>query len=163
MLSVCAQQRYTDCPELLRYSKHRALLHEIATRLTDRAHNGQSTHIRKVPAHVGIQGNELADQGATAVATGKVAPTYVCTADNEPYRRHWWVARSDTQRAASDLNRGVLSLLDEDTHVGYRNPTVWTRSHSAAGSASARSFISLSGLVRVGSCFACSSQHSCRS
>lgn len=36
------------------------------------------------------------------------------------------MARSDIQRAASDLNRGVLTLLDEDTHAGYRFSTVWT-------------------------------------
>lgn len=122
--SIYLIRKYINSPALLRLSKHRALLADIVACLHSRASAGLTTNIRKVPAHVGIAGNEKADAGAVAVAEGKVTPTFTCQSDNEPFRRLWWVGRTDTHRAASDLNQGILHLLPEDTHTGFSTHTL---------------------------------------
>ena len=45
-----------------RFSKHRVLVQDTAQKLVERARSGLHTHIIKVKAHIGIRGNERADE-----------------------------------------------------------------------------------------------------
>ena len=55
-------------PQEVSYYLHRALLHAIVEEIVaGRDTKGFVTHIRKVRAHVGVRGNELADAAAKSV------------------------------------------------------------------------------------------------
>ncbi len=54
----------------------RYLLHSITDRLVSRCSLGLATSLCKVKAHSGIQGNELADRGASAALAPHATPTF---------------------------------------------------------------------------------------
>ena len=59
-----------DFPAAHKLHKHQAILIAIADYIKQRNDSGLITSIGKVRAHIGVHGNEMADQAAKAVATG---------------------------------------------------------------------------------------------
>ena len=58
-------------PQEVCYYPHHVLLHAIVEEIVARDTKGFVTHIRKVTAHVGVRGNELADAAAKSVIANK--------------------------------------------------------------------------------------------
>jgi ribonuclease HI len=115
--SLCALQLIKKGlynPQHLQYSKHRALVLNIATLLQERAMNDKTTSIKKVKSHIGIQGNELADQGATRMASGKLLATDVVVdeiTDPVPFQDVVWVTAKHTDPVSGSHTQWPLSNL----------------------------------------------------
>jgi ribonuclease HI len=96
--SLCSIQLINQAlyrPEELRTHKHHTLLANVATLLQARTQLGLHTAIRKVKSHIGIQGNELADQGANRAAKGTALPTDTQAMETTPpeaYQHCVWLA-----------------------------------------------------------------------
>jgi ribonuclease HI len=124
--SIYLIKKAIEHPNLLIYSKHLPLLQAIVEQLRNRAHQQQATHILKVRAHTGVDGNEKADAGATSVSKGTAEPERTCDIDNKPLHHIWWIAREPNARMSirhmvSDLNRGVTQTAPPEVHAGYSN------------------------------------------
>jgi ribonuclease HI len=80
-------------PQVMRLARHRELLEAILEIVTKRARSGLHTRIRKVKAHVGIQGNEEVDQAAKEVAMDKLKVGDVLVVDpttDQAYSKVTW-------------------------------------------------------------------------
>ena len=109
-------------PRLALYDPHAPLVTAITKALTTRASNaGLLTSIRKVPAHSGVEGNEIADdlanQGADSHSKN-VPDVIVCSLGAVPQRPTFWPtyappSRSRQEGAAEPAPRHLASL----THI----------------------------------------------
>ena len=75
-------QRYT-------FHKHRHLLEEITGRLVQRSRKGLHTTMLKVKSHIGIAGNEAADELANRAAAASHTP-HTITGGTHPYQHLYW-------------------------------------------------------------------------
>ena len=86
--------RTLNSPWTLRDSKHLHLLHDILAELRERAEGGKLTHFHKVRSHIGIDGNERADNGANRAALHPSKTTVQESSNNNPYENKAWVTHT---------------------------------------------------------------------
>ena len=128
-----------DFPAAHKLHKHQAILRAIAGYIKQRNDNGLVTSIGKVRAHIGVHGNEMADQAAKAVATGQLADkqmpegTTTVRLGSEPARGEFWPVTEElddsgpsatTVRAfAHDIGKDLRRLCHKrcKTHTSNNN------------------------------------------
>ena len=64
--SICMIANYMDSPQTLQQCRHKDMLEDIVAQLLVRARKSLQTRTLRVKSHIGIQGNEEADELATA-------------------------------------------------------------------------------------------------
>jgi hypothetical protein len=72
---------------------HAPMLRDIAQALQERAGAGAHTHLGKVPAHIGISGNEHADKLANQAAAHDTMHDIIIPTDNSPFPGRYWPGR----------------------------------------------------------------------
>ena len=116
-------------PHTLGDHLHKDLLLDTARRMIARANAGVRTHIQKVKAHSGIQGNERADAAAKAAAQPDADHDYT-TPEHAPFAGRWRPAfqgpdgggevdpEAQPPRMVSNLNASLRKALHASTKTG---------------------------------------------
>ena len=126
--------------------KHEDLLDAIVDALIHRSDAQLSTHIGKVRAHIGIHGNEMADQGANQACDNNAMHAAHVDVGSDPYGNRYWPTYTETtgtapnitnraryvQNLHADLKRKVheyckLGFSKSSSYFGY-----WTNVNKAA-------------------------------
>jgi ribonuclease HI len=115
-------------PQVMRLARHRELLEAILELAKRRAQAGLYTRIRKVKAHVGIQGNEEVDKAAKAVAMSQLKGDDTMVTDpttDQAYSKVAWphIVKKDTKGGSSlwaldNLTNGLKDHLLPKWHTG---------------------------------------------
>jgi ribonuclease HI/exonuclease III len=126
LCSIHMIKRILNEPWTLRESKHYELLHSILNALRARAEAGGKTHIYKVKSHVGVKGNEGADEAAVQAAREVQAqkpedppnPNHVQElSNNDPYAQRVWASYLPTPTKGNSMDepppRQYVSNLSE--------------------------------------------------
>lgn len=131
-------KRAINEPRRLHLSKHRDLLGSIVELLHARQTRGAHADLIKVVSHTGLHGNEMADEGAGAVAVGEKQADVSETADNNPTPRPTFTVTRDDGSTdthyVSDLNRGLTKALSSTCQGGYCKDTLYTQKWAEAAS-----------------------------
>jgi hypothetical protein len=112
----------------MRLARHRELLEAILDIAKKRAQAGLYTNIRKVKAHVGIQGNEMVDKAAKKVAASQIQEgdtTVTDSTTDQAYSKVAWphTVRTDPEGSSSlwaldNLTHGLKDYLLPKWHTG---------------------------------------------
>ena len=133
VLSDCASAIQAVEASLLRphekgYHHHRPLLQAICHGIADTDRRGWHTVIRKVRAHVGIEGNELAEWHAKFAAKNPLGTeeyhVKVHTLGAVPTRPSYWLFYDPAKPAAHDPGAEVLAALAEHPSQKLKSPDV---------------------------------------
>ncbi len=114
---------------MLHISKHKELLESVVELVERRALEGRCTVLHKVKSHIGINGNEKADQAAGAVANGTAPADARWVSEpacNTPFSKLFWLQRTSDDFFVSDLNVGIKKAVLPHTQNGYTQPTLYT-------------------------------------
>ena len=107
MASIYQCQRMNTRPQDMREHRHASLITHINNLITQ---STEPVHLWKVKSHIGIVGNERADEGAVAVAKG-TAPTQSNDAEHKFHM------------ASNDRQSHVLAIHSNNMKRGGKKPT----------------------------------------
>ena len=128
LCSLYQIQKTLHTPHLMRLSKHYDLLKNITNLIHKRALQHQHTYLSKVKSHIGIQGNELADQAAVRMAKQQPLPTDQMYTDPPPHNPihqkkaptpTFPISKQDTEKARTAIHialaQNAPTLLQKTT------------------------------------------------
>ncbi len=129
-------------PQAMNEHRHLLLHKKIAELILEK---NQPIHIYKVKSHIGIVGNEIADELATSVAKGTETPNIHIQDDSNPHESQYWPYHTqDTPDHAdaptrpqplTDLDASLRKLCHNMYHMGTANTA--TTYYAAAQKAAA--------------------------
>ena len=139
-VTMCSLNRHLRSPMLNRFSKHKALLDAMSACVLERARRGLHTTIVKVKSHVGIEGNEKADELAkeatepvtypchATIQVGSVAYQDICWPYSSPPRKaeDTPAAREEASTAVANLTSCLKDVARRRFQTGHTNHTLYT-------------------------------------
>ena len=133
LVSIYNTQRILRRPQTLVESKHYPLLLQIHTLIMQRAHAGHHTILQKVKSHIGIIGNEKADEGARDSMENPALCQFTLQGVNNQYLSTlpaWPCLASDpAQTPASATQQGNAGEMDQDGPYFLSNLTTSITEH----------------------------------
>ena len=140
--SICMIAKYMNSPETLQQCKSMVMLEDIVAQLLARARKGQQTRILKVKSHIGIQGNEEADDLATATTdSSKCSQEY--TIGHEGLQGLYCSVQT-VEKKSNDGNDGAEKWMAGDLTSALKKAV---RPKSQAGNANTTLYVDLWNLV----------------
>ena len=128
---------------------HKALLDAIVMALIKRSNGGLKTHIGKVRAHIGVYGNEMADQGAKQACSGDAMHDAHVLAGTNPYVERYWPTYTDppsdapdaqgTTKCVQNLHTDLKSKVHNTCKLGFSKALSYFRYWSEVNKAAHQS------------------------
>ena len=123
LCSIHLIRRMLDSPWTLTECKHEKMLQSIVEILRQRAEAGATTHMHKVRSHVGIMGNEKADEAAKLAAQDPTSDRLVKEwTQKNPYKSRAWVKAQGGQdgnpRYVTSLTKGIKDAVKGKASAG---------------------------------------------